>query len=39
MSRQGERRQATVLMADISDYSTLCTRMDAEQVQTLLGSF
>ena len=37
--RQGERRQATVLMADITGYSTLCTRMDPEQAQTLVSNF
>jgi class 3 adenylate cyclase/tetratricopeptide (TPR) repeat protein len=33
---QGERRQATILAADISNYTALCSRMDAEQVQALL---
>ena len=35
----GERRQATVLFADISGYTTLCASMDAEQVQALLSRF
>jgi class 3 adenylate cyclase len=35
----GERRQATVLVADISGYTTLCGRLDPEQVQALLGRF
>jgi len=34
----GERRQATVLFADISGYTALCASMDAEHVQALLGS-
>jgi len=33
----GERRQATVLFADISGYTTLCASMDAEHVQALLS--
>ena len=36
---QGERRQATALVADISGYTALCARLDAEQVQGLLGRF
>jgi len=36
---EGDRRQATVLVADISGYTALCARLDAEQVQALLGSF
>jgi len=35
----GERRQATVLFADISGYTALCASMDAEQVQALLNAF
>ena len=35
----GERRQATVIVADISGYTALCGRLDAEQVQALLGRF
>ena len=35
----GERRQATVLVADISGYTQLCTSMDAEHVQALLNRF
>ncbi|MEO8630104.1 MAG: adenylate/guanylate cyclase domain-containing protein, partial [Betaproteobacteria bacterium] len=35
----GERRQATLLAADICGYSALCTKLDAEQVQALLGRF
>ncbi len=35
----GERRQATILFADISDYTQLCASLDAEQVQTLLNRF
>ena len=36
---EGERRQATVLFADISGYTKLCTSMDAEHVQALLNRF
>src|SRR5258708_12265297 len=36
---EGERRQATVLIADISGYSAMCARLDAENVQNLLGRF
>jgi class 3 adenylate cyclase len=36
---EGERRQATVLFADISGYTSLCAAMDAEQVQALLSRF
>ncbi len=36
---EGERRQATVLFADISGYTTLCASMDAEHVQALLSRF
>ena len=35
----GERRQAAVLFADISGYTALCARSDAEQVQAMLGRF
>ncbi len=35
----GERRHATVLFADISGYTALCSSMDAEQVQALLSRF
>ena len=35
----GERRQATILVADISGYTALCGRFDAEQVQAMLGRF
>ena len=35
----GERRQATILVADISGYTALCGRLDAEQVQVILGQF
>jgi class 3 adenylate cyclase len=35
----GERRQATVLVADISGYTALCARLDAEQVQALVKRF
>ena len=35
----GERRQATVLIADITGYTSLCSRVDPEQVQALLGRF
>ena len=38
-SAEGDRRQATVLVADISGYTALCARLDAEQVQALLGRF
>src|SRR5215475_9011631 len=34
----GERRQATVLFADISGYTALCASMDAERVQALLSN-
>jgi class 3 adenylate cyclase/tetratricopeptide (TPR) repeat protein len=37
--RAGERRQATVLFADIAGYTALCGRLDAEQVQALLNEF
>ncbi len=36
---EGERRQATVVFADISGYTRLCTSMDAEHVQSLLNRF
>jgi class 3 adenylate cyclase len=36
---EGERRQASVLFADISGYTRLCTSMDAEHVQALLNRF
>lgn len=36
---EGDRRQATVLVADISGYSAMCARLDAENVQNLLGRF
>ncbi|HTS54930.1 MAG TPA: adenylate/guanylate cyclase domain-containing protein [Burkholderiales bacterium] len=39
ISPAGERRQATVLFADISGYTTLCASMDPEHVQALLGRF
>lgn len=35
----GERRQATVLFADIAGYTALCATMDPEQVQALLNRF
>jgi len=35
----GERRQATVLIADIAGYTSLCSRIDPEQMQALLGRF
>lgn len=35
----GERRQATILVADISGYTALCGRLDAEQVQAMLSQF
>ena len=35
----GERRQAAVLFADISGYTAMCARSDAEQVQAMLGRF
>ncbi|SAK81123.1 adenylate/guanylate cyclase [Caballeronia hypogeia] len=34
-----ERREATALFADISDFTTLCARSDAEEVQAMLGRF
>jgi len=39
VSRTGERRQATVLFADIAGYTELCARLDAEPVQALLDRF
>ena len=36
---EGERRLATVLFADISGYTALCTNVDAEHVQDLLSRF
>ncbi len=36
---EGERRQATVLFADISGYTQLCASTDAEHVQALLDRF
>src|SRR5579859_2687857 len=36
---KGERRQATVLFADISGYTQLCASTDAEHVQALLNRF
>src|SRR3954471_2443143 len=35
----GDRRQATILVADISGYTALCARLDAEEVQVILGEF
>ena len=35
----GDRRHATVLFADISGYTQLCAKIDAEQVQALLNRF
>jgi class 3 adenylate cyclase/predicted ATPase len=35
----GERRQAAVLVADISGYTALCASMDPEHVQALLNRF
>jgi len=35
----GERRQATILIADISGFTTLCGRLDPERVQELLSHF
>jgi class 3 adenylate cyclase/tetratricopeptide (TPR) repeat protein len=37
--RAAERREATVLFADIAGYTQLCARLDAEQVQALLNRF
>ena len=37
--REGERRQAAVMFADISGYTALCARSDAEQIQAMLGRF
>nr|WP_318290104.1 adenylate/guanylate cyclase domain-containing protein [Paraburkholderia sp. BL8N3] len=34
-----ERREATALFADISDYTTLCAKSDAEEVQAMLDRF
>src|SRR4051812_17558867 len=33
----GDRRQATILVADIPGYTALCARLDAEEVQIILG--
>lgn len=38
-ANHGERRQATVLAADLTGYTALCARLDAEHVQTLIGRF
>jgi class 3 adenylate cyclase/tetratricopeptide (TPR) repeat protein len=35
----GERRQTTIVFADIVGYSEQCSRHDPEQVQAMLGSF
>lgn len=35
----GERRQATVLFADISGYTAMCASSDAEQIQAMLERF
>lgn len=35
----GDRRQAAVLFADISGYTSLCARSDPEQVREMLGRF
>jgi class 3 adenylate cyclase/tetratricopeptide (TPR) repeat protein len=35
----GERRQVTVLFADIAGFTTLSTELDAEQVHALLSAF
>src|SRR6476661_5492100 len=35
----GERRQATVVFADISGYTQICASADAEQIQALLNRF
>ncbi len=36
---EGERRQVTVLFADISGYTTLSNRLDAEEVHAMLNRF
>ena len=36
---QAERRQVTVLFADLSGYTELSTRIDAEEAHTILGHF
>jgi class 3 adenylate cyclase/tetratricopeptide (TPR) repeat protein len=38
-ARPAERRQATVVFADIAGYTQLCARLDAEHVQALLNRF
>ena len=38
-AESADRRQAAVLFADISGYTTLCARSDPEQVQEMLGRF
>jgi len=35
----GERRQVTVLFADLADYTRLSTELDAEEIHALLGRF
>jgi class 3 adenylate cyclase len=36
---EGERRQVTILFADIAQFSTLSTEVDAEQIHALLTAF
>jgi class 3 adenylate cyclase/tetratricopeptide (TPR) repeat protein len=38
-AHDGDRRQATVLFADIAGYTQLCSSMDAEHVQAMLNRF
>jgi class 3 adenylate cyclase/tetratricopeptide (TPR) repeat protein len=38
-SAAGERRQATVVFADISGYTQICASADAEEIQALLNRF
>jgi len=36
---QGERRQVTVLFADLAGYTALSNELDAEEIHALLGRF
>ena len=36
---EGERRQVTVLFADLAGYTALSRELDAEEVHALLGRF
>ena len=39
LAMQGERRQVTVLFADLAGYTALSNELDAEEVHVLLGGF